>query len=146
MEESSGSAQLQAPNGNKFGKEDHLHIHAPSQAQHQPIDWQNSSECLNALSSIATISIESWSSRPHLSMELSLHEAPNSTKELLEGAMHCFFTNESPLLDYFAKWVENEMMTKRIWPLKMVKFVGKNLFMILFDNRAHRDQALAIAP
>lgn len=51
-----------------------------------------------------------------------------------------------PVSYHFTDWVDIEMSRKRGWPIKLVKFTGKNFFLVLFDNPTHRDRALLTAP
>ncbi|CAM6098150.1 unnamed protein product [Calypogeia fissa] len=60
--------------------------------------------------------------------------------------MICYFTDRAPLLQDFKDWISFELGTKRGWPTSQIKFLGKNFFLIHFDNPAHRDDTLILAP
>lgn len=53
-----------------------------------------------------------------------------------------YFTDRPPLLQEFFDWAEYEMHAKNGWHIN----VGKNFFLIAFDEVADHEEALAFSP
>jgi hypothetical protein len=107
--------------------------------------WANS-WTMGALTTIAPNSVEHWPSLLHTSTEIEIDEAAEQIQELKYFSLLCYFTDCPPCLPAFRDWVQTEMTHGRGWPVKQVKFTGKNFFLIVFEESLHRDAARDCAP
>ncbi|CAM6091060.1 unnamed protein product [Calypogeia fissa] len=87
-----------------------------------------------------------WGDRPKISINMNLQEAADYTQHLLDHALIGYFTTQCPLLDNFSDWIHHEFSYLRGWKILKVKFVGKNFYLILFENPLDRQQALTFHP
>ncbi|CAM6082405.1 unnamed protein product [Calypogeia fissa] len=135
---------------------DHDQSHRPSQADGlnhwareagaDRMHREQNSECKNALNKIAEITIEKWSEQEYVECNWDFEEAAYAVDKLGAHAMICYFTDRAPLLQDFRDWITFELGTQRGWPTTQIKFLGKNFFLVQFENPAHRDKALILAP
>ncbi|CAM6111226.1 unnamed protein product [Calypogeia fissa] len=108
--------------------------------------WEQSLESRTALKKIAQITAEKWADQEYVECEWDYVEAAYEAKKLKEHAMICYFTDRAPMLQDFKEWIEYEMEDRQGWPIKQIKFLGKNFFMIYFEEFIHREEALTLAP
>jgi hypothetical protein len=99
-----------------------------------------------ALTTIAANSVENWPSLLHTSGEIEIDAAAEQIQEVRYFLLLCYFTDRPPQLPAFRDWVHTEMNHSRGWPVKQVKFTGKNFFLIVFEESHHRDAARDCAP
>lgn len=57
-----------------------------------------------------------------------------------------YFTDHPPFLHYFWEWAKYKMHAKNGWRISHTQYVGKNFFLIEFDEAKAKDEALAYAP
>ncbi|CAM6094025.1 unnamed protein product [Calypogeia fissa] len=111
-----------------------------------PSQWEQSVECHEALAKIAEITSENWIEQEYVECQWDFAEAALEVKNLQSHAMLCYFIDPAPLLQDFKDWISFECDTQRGWPTTQIKFLGKNFFMVNFENPAHRDEAIILAP
>ncbi|CAM6104281.1 unnamed protein product [Calypogeia fissa] len=99
-----------------------------------------------ALQKSADITKVKWGDKPKISIAMDVQEAADYTQYLLDHALVGYFTSNCPLRDDFNDWVQHEFSYLRGWKIAHVKFVGKNFYLILFDQPLHQQQALTMHP
>ncbi|CAM6105403.1 unnamed protein product [Calypogeia fissa] len=99
-----------------------------------------------ALRKSAEITKAKWGDKPKILISMDVQEAADYTQYLLDHTLIGYFTSQCPLLDEFYDWVQHEFSFLRGWKIFLVKFVGKNFYLIMFDNPLHRQQALSYHP
>lgn len=57
-----------------------------------------------------------------------------------------YFTDRPPFLLDFHDWVEDEFHLRNGWRVNHTQYVGKNFFLIEFEEVEDRDAALTSAP
>ncbi|CAM6084773.1 unnamed protein product [Calypogeia fissa] len=125
-------------------EEDHNHMDSVPEVARA--HWEQLQESRTALHKIAHITAEKWAEQEFVECDWDYVEAAYEAKKLKEHAMICYFTDRAPLLHDFKDWIEYEMEARRGWPIKQIKFLGKNLFMVYFEEFIHREEALTLAP
>lgn len=110
------------------------------------IQAKDAEACLPILQRIADFSVQDWPSQLHTTIKWLLEEATETTNELFNCTMMCYFTDRAPMLPTFKLWVERTFVIEMHWPVPQVKFVGKCFYMVVFRNPEHRDFSLANAP
>lgn len=65
---------------------------------------------------------------------------------LAKRVMVCYFIDRPPYLQDFRDWAEYETHGKNGWRLTHTQYVGKNFFLVKFDQAEDRDSALVSAP
>ncbi|CAM6082592.1 unnamed protein product [Calypogeia fissa] len=111
-----------------------------------PEFWEQSSASKAALDKIVAITSENWHEQEFVECQWDFAEAALEVQKLQSHAMICYFTERAPLLQDFKEWISFELGTQRGWPTRQIKFLGKNFFLVHFDDPAHRDEALILAP
>jgi hypothetical protein len=94
-------------------------------------EWANS-WTMGALNTIVANSVENWPSLLHTTAEIKIDKAAELIQKLRYFLLLYYFTDRVPRLPAFRDWVHTKMSYGQGWPIKQVKFTGKNFFLIVF--------------
>lgn len=109
--------------------------------------WINSPQCLEMINLIAVNSNKGgWDKEPHITIELTKGDTASYARMLLHHRMMCYFTDCCPLLPDLKHWTANVLVGEKNWPIKHVKFVGRNFYLMIFKLSEHRTLVLAAKP
>lgn len=101
---------------------------------------------LEALRTLAANSWEEWPELHSQTIEHNLAETVTYATQFANNAMVGYFTDRPPLLSDFKIWVREELERKSGRSILHTQYLGKNFFLIEFEDQADRDSALDFAP
>lgn len=98
------------------------------------------------LHTLADNSIKDWPQKHSKTIPHTLAGTTSYTAHMSKWVMVCYFTDRPPYLQDFHEWAEYEMHSKNGWWITHMQYMGKNFFLIEFDEADDRDEALDLAP
>ncbi|KAL2623732.1 hypothetical protein R1flu_007977 [Riccia fluitans] len=82
----------------------------------------------------------------HYRIQRPLRQGATAMTTLLNMGLVAFFPNNPPLLDRYKEWTLEHWEKRLILSVLHSRFLGRNIFLMVFDNKEHRDKALACYP
>ncbi|KAL2624302.1 hypothetical protein R1flu_008547 [Riccia fluitans] len=79
-------------------------------------------------------------------IQRSLRQRTAAMATLLNSGLVAIFPSNPPLLDKYKEWTHEHWEKRMRLSVLHSRFLGRSIFLTVFDNKDHRDKALARLP